>query len=299
MTMTKAVRGRGASADRHRCYGSYGGLSVSAGPAAMADGLHLLPWTWKLGCAINYSVDARGDTEYGPNIVTALESLHVVTGFGFTKLAVGDTRASIRFEVVDDIPGGHIGQASSTGQILLLTSAKVGASFDPARSSMIRDEIVIHETLHVLGLDHDMDEGATVSDEMMYPAARWGVLTYGEGDREGMAHVSALNGCAAPDPNAQPVPTVPLTSSARGPGPSTAPEPAPTTAVPPSPATPPTSAEPAPAAGPNALEKCLAAEGFRAKGLDHYCPPLKHEVIRRPGREIRTVSARAGSSSSS
>jgi len=287
---------------------SLGALSISAGAAARADGLHLLPWSWKLGCAINYSVDARGDAEYGPNIAAGLESLHVATGFGFTKLAAGDTRASIRFVIVDELPPGVAGRASSTGRIELLTSSKLGGSWDPSRSSMVRDEIVIHETLHVLGLDHDLDEGAAVSDEIMFTSARWGVLTFGEGDREGMAHVSALNGCVAPDPNAQPVPAVPLSGSSRQP--SSSPTPAPTAApqadapesppaaIPP-PASPPTSAEPAPAAGPNALEKCLAAEGFRAKGLDHYCPPLKHEVIRRPGRELRTFSARAGSSSSS
>jgi hypothetical protein len=275
-------------------------------PSAVADGLHLLPRVWTLGCAINFSMDARTETEYGPNVISALENLHVATGFGFTRLAAGDTRASIRFETVDDIPGGYAGMAYYSGKVELLTTSRIGASFDPSRSSMARDEIVIHETLHELGLDHDQDEGAAISDEMMYPATRWGVLSFGEGDREGMAHVSALNGCVPPDPTAQPVPTVPLANSRPT---SAAPLPRPADpvasgvtdqaasaadmgekkATPESPS-PPTVNPP-----PTALERCLSHQGLRVMGADGYCPPLKHEVPVSRGSQL----GRHGESTSS
>lgn len=278
---------------------SVGGLLagvVLLGPPASADGLHLLPRVWKLGCAINYSLDPRAEADYGPNIATALEDIHIAAGFGFTQLMWGDSRASIRFRVVDELPG-YLGLAGSDGDIRLLAAPNMPQDPRPSMNSMLRDQVAIHETLHVLGLDHDSsNEVYETTDEVMYPGASWGRLTFGEGDREGMAHVSALNGCLAPDPLTQPKPTVPLVNVATPAQPTV-------TSVPDVPAasaedstastpTPSSTSATAPVAGTStpsrqsALERCLANLGLRARDSGHYCPPLKTEPRASRGSQI-------------
>ena len=174
-----------------------GGLAGLNAPAASADGLHLLPRFWMGGCRVDYSLDARSGSQYAVNVAHALAAIAAITGIAFSRVERTGPLVSIRFAVIDGMPSQEMGLASTGGDIQLADVSQLPAAHDAVLDNALRDRIVAHEVLHVLGLAHDEEAWSLIPDELMNPRQSWRPLQFGAGDKTGMAYVRSVNHCAA------------------------------------------------------------------------------------------------------
>lgn len=191
------------------------GASATSSTTASSDGLHLLPDVWTGGCEIDFSLDPSASAEYRANVFNALTAIAGVTGMSFNQVAPGDSGADIRYSVVASLPDGVAGLASNFGDVTLLDVGALPSANSAKLDSYVRDRIIAHETLHVLGLDHDDDAWTNHPDEVMSPTPSWRPLDFGSGDVAGMEHLRGINRCTRPSPGAPlPVPSVDPTMAA-------------------------------------------------------------------------------------
>lgn len=179
-----------------------GAVSMSVGMSpAFADGLHIFnndPNTvWNKGCNVTYSMDSRVAAEYAPYIEQGLAAIGGVMSMTFVNAGIGNGNAMIRYTENDNIPGGAAGWGSTSGSVELSPISKIPDWQNPTINDNIRKNLIVHETLHVFGLDHDMDEGTNTPDEIMYPILPTGPLHFGNGDLTGMAFVKDKNKCGS------------------------------------------------------------------------------------------------------
>jgi hypothetical protein len=169
---------------------------------APTDGLHLLQTVWSGGCTVNFAVDSGAASDYRENVLNSLQAIAVTTGLVFNQVGSDDPRAAIRYSVADSLPDQVMGLATSMGDVTLLDESALPNRNDATLDAELRDRIVAHETLHVLGLDHDADVGAGTPDELMSPTVTWAPLEFGAGDLRGMKYLTGINGCQPPAPAA-------------------------------------------------------------------------------------------------
>jgi hypothetical protein len=171
---------------------------------------------WTEGCQIDFSLDATASSEYRANVLTGLTAISSVTGMTFNQVGAGDSRAAIRYSVIASLPDGEAGLASNYGDITLLDVSALPSAHSAQLDGYVRDRIIAHETLHVLGLDHDDDAWTNNPDEVMNPSLTAQPLEFGAGDVAGMERLRGLNRCSRPSPTAPaPVPTVDPTIAAQ------------------------------------------------------------------------------------
>jgi hypothetical protein len=193
-----------------------GSASATSGSTAGTDGVHLLPDVWTEGCQIDFSLDATASSEYRANVLNGLTAISSVTGMTFNQVGAGDSRAAIRYSVIASLPDGEAGLASNYGDITLLDVSALPSANSAQLDGYVRDRIIAHETLHVLGLDHDDDAWTNNPDEVMNPSLTAQPLEFGAGDVAGMERLRGLNRCSRPSPTAPaPVPTVDPTIAAQ------------------------------------------------------------------------------------
>ncbi len=195
-------------------------IAVAGASSASADGINIFAgdpaMAWHGGCSSGYSLDARTESDYALAVADGLAHVTSVTGIAFTRVPLDDPSAAIRYVVDDDLPAGVSGWGSTSGDVRLAPAAALPDWRDPVVNAYIREALVIHESLHVLGMDHDVDRGASEPDEIMHAMLPIGPIAFGPGDLAGMGYIRELNGCAAsttpmtPDPPAAGIPEAPI-----------------------------------------------------------------------------------------
>jgi len=147
---------------------------------------------WAKGCVVTYSLTRQAE-EYAPYVKAAYAAISGPTNFMFTRVPAGDTPAGIRISVNRKMPGGADGWGSTVGTLQLSPIAKLPDWGSNGTNDNLRTNLIAHETMHVLGLDHDMDE-----TEVMYPVLPTGPLAFGASDLAGLSALRTLNHCTSP-----------------------------------------------------------------------------------------------------
>lgn len=168
---------------------------------ARADGLHLLYMDdgrlvqWQGGCTASVWVEPDALAQYGTAITRARAILARVTGIQLTD-APNSESANLRYALTqfDGVDEGRFGEYDDTSKTVLLRDNAPVLAVDPALADNLRFNLVLHETMHWLGLGHD--------DELGRPNEMMGIIItnlpftgFGEGDKTGLAYISILNGC--------------------------------------------------------------------------------------------------------
>lgn len=185
-----------------------------AAPAAHADGLFLIygDRVPEFGCEVTYSIDDTTQAGYGEYLIHSLPQITAYTGIKFTEVA-SEYDADIKYKTVDSLDqyddeagADAIGITfPDTGEILLLPVEKItGLPWSGNQGSKIaRINLVTHETLHAMGLDHD--QTSTNEDEIMAPMIKYDSTDFGSGDRQGLEFIRNANGCSTSGIAAPPV----------------------------------------------------------------------------------------------
>lgn len=176
---------------------------IAVSPAA-ADGLHIFQndprFLWSKGCTVSYTLTADMPAEYATAISEGLAAIGEQMSMTFTLVPDSDkSPARISYSINPNLPGGAAGQGSTAGTVELTPLSKLPDWQDPTVNANIRKNLVVHETLHVFGLTHDMDEtDPNGPDEIMYPILPVTPLHFGNGDLTGMAAIKEKNKCGTP-----------------------------------------------------------------------------------------------------
>lgn len=186
---------------------------------AMADGLHIFQndprYLWGKGCTVSYTLSADMPAEYATAISEGLNAIGQHTAMTFILVPETDkSPARISYSINPNLPNGAAGLGSTGGTVELAPLDKLPDWRDPAINANIRKNLVVHETLHVFGLSHDLDEtDPNGPDEIMYPILPVTPLSFGNGDLTGMAAIKEKNKCGTPQAiqpnNGQPTVTPP------------------------------------------------------------------------------------------
>jgi hypothetical protein len=183
--------------------------TTPAAPIAPTDGVHLLQTVWMGGCTVDFSLEPLANAEYEVNVVNGLGAIAHVTGITFNQVGDLDPRADVRYGVVESLPENATGMATSMGDVSLLPVNLMPDAHNEDLNNDMRDRIVAHETLHVLGLDHDDEAWSRSPDELMNPTQPWTPLEFGAGDLAGMAYLRRVNQCVQPPVSSPPpLPTI-------------------------------------------------------------------------------------------
>ncbi len=186
--------------NRQRVAGSLiGGVvaTMLAVSPVMADGLHLFNndpnFAWSKGCKITYSLAADVPEPYVTAITDALGALSGPTSMTFTRVP---DNALISYSIDPTLPSGVSGIGSTMGTVRLAPLGQLPDWQDPAINADIRKNLVVHETMHVFGIAHDLDENdPNGPDEIMYPILTVGPLHFGNGDLTGLEYIKKKNRC--------------------------------------------------------------------------------------------------------
>jgi hypothetical protein len=155
-------------------------------------------------------MDQGTTNEYGTYIERGLSKIGEKMSMTFTRIGTGDPNAMIRYTENPSLTNGAAGWGGTDGSVQLAPMQYIPDWQNPVTNDNIRESLIIHETLHVFGLDHDMDEGSPFPDEIMYPILPTGPVSFGNGDLTGMAFVKEKNKCGTGQAVTPPTTTPPI-----------------------------------------------------------------------------------------
>jgi hypothetical protein len=185
-------------------------MAVVLAVPASADGLHIFQnnpqFVWHKGCAVKYSLSDDMPAPYATAIQEGLAAITAQMSMTLTLVPTSDTSpAVIRYSINPNLPPHVAGLGSTGGTVELTPLEKLPDWQDDQRNADIRKNLIAHESLHVFGLTHDLDEtDPNGPDEIMYPILPITPLHFGNGDLTGMAFIKEQNRCGTANPVATP-----------------------------------------------------------------------------------------------
>lgn len=171
-------------------------LAATATPV-QADGLHLFlndpKYLWHKGCEVSYEIAPDIPEPTAVSIAEALSAIGEHTAMRFTRVPSGGL---IIYRTNPKLGSGIMGMGGTDGTVELAPAERVPDWGDARINADIRRNLIVHETMHVFGLAHDMDEtDPNGPDEIMYPIISIKPLAFGAGDLAGLTAVREKNRC--------------------------------------------------------------------------------------------------------
>lgn len=153
---------------------------------------------WSNGCAVTYTMTPDYEAQWGEPTKQGFARIAALTGLTFTP-STGS--ASIAYRVNPTLGIGDptvidvvMGRAFADGTVEVaprdVANNLRGPYVTPVMMKYADQRIPLHETLHVLGLDHAAP-GPFM--EIMSPAL--GAMSFGPSDLHGLADIATTNGC--------------------------------------------------------------------------------------------------------
>lgn len=112
--------------------------------------------SWSGGCTVAVDITPTAQDLYGREIGNALATVTLATGITFTTAT---DRADLTYQIGDtswlgmDVLGYYDYDAQAVTLLPVIPAQYVGQK--PAKRANVRARLLLHETLHWLGLEHD------------------------------------------------------------------------------------------------------------------------------------------------
>lgn len=159
------------------------GSLILAATTVLGSGVAQAAQPWLGGCTINYTIDPSASS-YERQITRAVREIGAVSDIAFVRV---DKNPDIIYSMAGEsgaiFPEGYVVAASwnyQTRTVWLTSLILPGA---------MKRSLVLHETLHAMGLDH-VDN----PDSIMYPVSK-GTTAFSLDDLSGILKVSVANNC--------------------------------------------------------------------------------------------------------